>query len=114
MSRKCTCRHCVAPTVQAVVEPVHEPVQLPDRPRPFRVHHDGRTQDCVLHPDGTLTAAIGGEVRRNFMTFDEMRERNWSTAHIEWDPAPRADEPAQAAEAETPEPVQGHLEGLAA
>jgi hypothetical protein len=68
-------------------------VELPDVPTPIRVHNDGRIQDCTLHPDGTLTAVLGGEHRRNMLTFAEMRERNWAGAHIEFDPQPLVEEP---------------------
>lgn len=88
----CTCRHCVAP---AVVEerPAPEPIPLPAVPTLIRVHHDGRTQDCTLYPDGTLTALLGGELRRNFFTLAEMQERNWADAYIEFDPQPLEAEP---------------------
>lgn len=77
-----------------------EPIRLPDLPTPIRVHHDGRTQDCTLHPDGTLTAVLGGELRRNSFTLAEMLERNWAGAHIEVDPAPIAEaEPEPTVEA---------------
>lgn len=90
--RPCTCRHCVAPTV-VEERSAPEPIPLPDRPTLIRVHHDGRTQDCTLHPDGTLTAVLGGELRRNFFTLAEMLERNWEHAFIEVDPQPLAAEP---------------------
>ena len=101
MNGRCTCRHCGVPNPAAVNEQsVPELIELPGQPTPIRVHTPGLPPfDCTLHPDGTLTAVIGGELRRNFMTFDEMRERNWATAHIEFDPAPLADEPEQSAEA---------------
>jgi hypothetical protein len=68
-------------------ETAHEPVELPDRPRPFRVHFpDGRTQDVTLHPDGVMTTVLAGQVLRSLFTFDEMRERNWEHTQIEWDP----------------------------
>jgi hypothetical protein len=88
------CPHCrgkagldEAPAVEA------QPVVLPAVPTPIRVHHDGRPFDCTLHPDGTLTAVLGGELRRNFFTLAEMLERNWAGAHIEFDPQPLAEEP---------------------
>lgn len=95
MSAACKCRHCSTPAAaRPAEEVVHLPVDLPDTPREFRVHHDGRTQDCTLHPDGTMTAVMAGQVLRNALTFDEMRERNWATARIEWDPAPLDEAPA--------------------
>lgn len=103
MSRKCTCRHCETPVGEPAVNgPEQEPIDLPDVPTPIRVHTPGLLPfDCTLHPDGTLTAVLGGALRRNFLTFGEMRERNWATAHIEFDPAPLADEsePEQSAPA---------------
>lgn len=86
--RPCTCRYCATP---AVVEDrtEREPIQLPAVPTPIRVHQPGRPPfDCTLHPDGTLTAVLGGEHRQNCFTFAEMRERNWAGAHIELDPPP--------------------------
>jgi hypothetical protein len=99
MTRACSCRHCTNPAAKVDEQHVPEPIKLPTVPRPIRVHtSDAPPFDCTLHPDGTLTAVMGGEVRRNFLSFAEMRERNWATAHIEWDPAPLADEPAAPAE----------------
>lgn len=90
--RPCTCRYCAAP--DAVEEqPAPEPIRLPDKPTLIRVHHDGRTLDCTLHPDGTLTAVLGGELCRNFFTLAEMQERNWEHAFIEFDPQPLEAEP---------------------
>lgn len=96
--RPCTCRYCTAPA--AVEEqPEPEPIQLPAAPTPIRVHQPDRPPfDCTLHPDGTLTAILGGEHRRNFFTLAEMLERNWAEAHFEFNPAPLA-------EAAEPEPV---------
>jgi hypothetical protein len=75
-------------------ETAHEPVELPDRPRPFRVHFpDGRTQDVTLHPDGVMTTVLAGQVLGSLFTFDEMRERNWEHTQIEWDPPPLPQEP---------------------
>lgn len=91
------CPHCRAkagldaPT--QIATPV-EPITLPDVPTPIRVHSEGLPPfDCTLHPDGTLTAVVGGEPRRNWMSFADMCERNWSSAHIEVDPAPLVEEP---------------------
>jgi hypothetical protein len=98
----CNCRHCKPPT-QAVADEqdVAELIELPDEPTPIRVHTPGlRPFDCTLHPDGTLTAVLGGEVRRNFFTFDDMRERNWAGAHFEFNPPPLSEEPE-------PEPAGG-------
>lgn len=92
------CPHCRAkagldePTEAGAVA---EPIQLPDIPTPIRVHQPDRPPfDCTLHPDGTLTAVLGGEVRQNFFTFDDMRETNWATAHFEFNPPPLVEEPA--------------------
>ncbi|NUQ95364.1 MAG: hypothetical protein HOY79_01945 [Streptomyces sp.] len=61
--------------------------------------------DCTLHPDGTLTRiAVNGELQRNFMTFEDMRERNWRHARIEFNPGPLP-EPASG-----PTAVQGVIE----
>jgi hypothetical protein len=100
MTRRCTCRHCTAPAaVEAPATP--EPIDLPALPTPIRVHTPGLPPfDCTLHPDGTLTAVLGGEERRNSLSFAEMRERNWATAHVEFDPAPLADEPEREPSAE--------------
>lgn len=88
MNRKCTCHHCTTPAAAAeLAEP--QPIDLPAEPAPIRVHTaDCAPFDCTLHPDGTLTAVFGGEVRRNFLTLAEMRERNWARAFIEFHPAP--------------------------
>jgi hypothetical protein len=68
---------------------------LPQLPTPLRVHTTDRPPfDCILHPDGTLTAVLDGELRRNFLTFADMCERNWAGAHFELNPAPLVDEPA--------------------
>lgn len=75
-------------------DPRPEPIALPAEPTPIRVHTDGLPPfDCTLHPDGTLTAVVGGEVRRNFMSFAEMRERNWTRSRIEFHPGPLDTEP---------------------
>jgi hypothetical protein len=93
MTGPCTCRHCASPAAEELPA-VQEPIVLPDEPTPIRVHTpDARPFDCTLHPDGTLTAVLGGEERRNFLTFAEMRERNWADAHIEFDPQPLVEEP---------------------
>ncbi|MFF8610852.1 hypothetical protein ACF06X_33640 [Streptomyces sp. NPDC015346] len=108
MNKRCFCRHC-KPTVQAAAEApvVHEPIQLPDSARPFRVHHDGRTQDCTLHPDGRLTMTAADQEWVSALSFDEMRVRNWADAHIEWDPTPlETPEP----EPEAEQPVQAALD----
>lgn len=97
-TQPCTCRHCATPAA-AENHPEPEPIQLPATPTPIRVHRDGHTQDCTLHPDGTLTTVIGGQPYRNLLTFAEMRERNWQAARIEFDPGPLADEPEPEAEA---------------
>ena len=98
------CPHCR--TKQAgpgeAPETVEQDIALPDVPTPIRVHTAGTPPfDCTLHPDGTLTAVMGGEVRRNFFTLADMRETNWAGAHIEFDPPPLVTEPepVQAVEA---------------
>lgn len=96
MTGPCGCRHCAAPTVAAVAAPTaHEPVQLPDEPRPFRVHTPGfPPQDCLLHPDGRMSMQAGSQTLWSMVSFDDMREMNWATARIEWDPAPLPETPA--------------------
>lgn len=89
MTGPCDCRHCTTPA--ATVETPHEPerIELPTEPTPIRVYTaDASPFDCTLHPDGTLTAVFGGEVRRNFMTFADMRERGWKHARIAFNPPP--------------------------
>ncbi|MBE4758355.1 hypothetical protein PV383_19865 [Streptomyces caniscabiei] len=87
------CPHCRAKAgldsrQAGTAEPFTMP-ELPGVPTLIRVHTaDGKPFDCTLHPDGTLTAVIGGEVRRNFLSFADMCERNWAAAHFEWDPQP--------------------------
>lgn len=77
----------------AATDVVVQEIALPDVPTPIRVHQPGRTPfDCTLHPDGTLTAVMGGEVRRNLLSFADMRERNWAGAHFEVDPPPLVEE----------------------
>lgn len=90
------CRCCTGPAAAETQEP--EPIALPDRPTPIRVHTEGRPPfDCTLHPDGTLTAMFGGELRRNFMSFDDMRDRDWAGARIEFNPPALDNEPEEAA-----------------
>ncbi|MFE0699148.1 hypothetical protein [Streptomyces sp. NPDC058872] len=102
----CKCLRCRTTDQPAEAPVVHEPVTLPDQPRPFRVHHpEGRTQDCTLHPDGHLTTVMAGQQWVSALDFDEMRATSWERAHIEWDPAPLLD-PAPTPE---PEPVQAAL-----
>jgi hypothetical protein len=92
-----TCPHCRAKraednTPSAPAEP--QRIDLPTAPTPIRVHTPGRPPlDCNLHPDGTLTAVIVGELRRNSFTLAEMLERNWAGAHVEFDPPPLPEEP---------------------
>lgn len=95
------CPHCRAKAgldgAAVEVEPIAMP-DLPDRPTPIRVHTADRAPfDCTLHPDGTLTAVVGGEVRRNFLSFAAMCEQNWAGAHFEVDPPPLP-EPSPAVE----------------
>lgn len=103
MASACSCRHCKPAAPTATEQPTaHPPIELPDQPRTFRVHHDGRTQDCTLHPDGRLTMTAAGQEWVSALTFDEMRERNWAGAHIEWDPAPLESPPEPAVPAYEP------------
>lgn len=95
------CPHCRAqagldaPGVEAAPVP-----DLPAAPTLLRVHTVGRAPfDCTLHPDGTLTAVLGGEVRRNALTFADMCERNWAGAHFELNPPPLPDEETEAEQA---------------
>lgn len=105
----CTCRHCKpAETVTTDDVKGHPPVPLPDAPCPFRVHHDGRVLDCVLHPDGIMTAVFMGQQYKSLLSFDAMRERNWFTAHIEWEPA--APDPIGAPSQEGAEDDAGQLD----
>ncbi|MDH6224321.1 hypothetical protein [Streptomyces sp. MJP52] len=106
MNRRCICRHCAAPVPAATEQVEHPPVELPDRPRPFRVHNGGRTQDCVLHPDGRMTMRVGDGELVSALSFDAMRERNWEHAVIEWDPDPL---PATPEPGPTDEAVQESL-----
>ena len=93
MTGPCDCRHCTAPSPAAVETAEPEPIGLPDEPTLIRVHTaDMAPMDCTLHPDGTLTAMFGGELRRNFVTFADMRETNWRHARIELNPRPLPDE----------------------
>lgn len=108
MSGPCDCRHCQPTTPAAVAPAVPEAIELPAEPTPIRVHTaDFPPFDCTLHPDGTLTAVLGGELRRNFMTFADMRERAWATARIESGPPPLDVEPEPERVPAQPEPVQG-------
>lgn len=108
MSGPCDCRHCKPTTQAATVPAASEPIELPAEPTLIRVHTaDFPPMDCTLHPDGTLTRIdANGELRRNFMTFADMRERGWATAHIEFDPAPLPVEPEPEPATVQPEPVQ--------
>ncbi|MEW1867013.1 hypothetical protein AB0420_02245 [Streptomyces caelestis] len=105
-TRQCTCRHCTTPAAEVTAPRRPEPIELPMEPRPIRVHSAGRPpMDCTLHPDGTLTAVIGGELLRNRLTLAEMRERNWAGAHIEFDPEPLNEEPETETAAEAVQEV---------
>ncbi|MFE2297959.1 hypothetical protein ACFXAW_07160 [Streptomyces sp. NPDC059445] len=94
-THKDRCPHCRAKAGlngQPVV--VVQEIDLPDLPTPIRVHNgDMPPFDCTLHPDGTLTAVLGGEQRRNALGFAAMRERNWIDAHFEINPEPLPAEP---------------------
>lgn len=99
MTGPCDCRHCKAPALAAVEEMAHEPVQLPTEARLFRVHTPGLPpQDCVLHPDGRMSMEAGGQTLWSMVSFDDMREMNWRASHIEWDPAPLAEDPEPSAQ----------------
>jgi hypothetical protein len=89
-----TCVHCAKTDTAAGEEQkaTPEPIQLPDVPRLIRVHTpDRKPFDCTVHPDGTLTAVIMGRPHRNLMSFADMIATDWSSSHIEWDPAPLED-----------------------
>lgn len=91
-----TCPHCRAKAGldEASEASAREPIRLPEIPTPIRVHTPGRAPfDCTLHPDGTLTAVLGGELRRNAFTFAEMLATSWADSHIEFNPTPLAEEP---------------------
>lgn len=101
MSGRCDCRQCAAPAAETVAQEQRQ-IELPAEPTPIRVHTPGlRPQDCTLHPDGTLTAVRHGQLYRNLLSFDDMRERNWKHARIEFNPPPlpSAPEPEQGPEA---------------
>ncbi|MGW2720813.1 hypothetical protein [Streptomyces sp. NPDC001492] len=101
------CPHCrgkagldETPTVEA------REITLPAVPTAIRVHQSDQPPfDCTLHPDGTLTAVLAGELRRNHFTLAEMCERNWAGAHIEFDPPPLIEEPE-------PEPAPAVVQGV--
>lgn len=107
MAGPCDCRHCKAPAAEETPA-APEPIELPAEPTPIRVHTADRAPfDCVLHPDGTLTRVdANGELRRNFLTFADMRERGWATARIEFNPPPLPEEPEPETVPTPPEPVQ--------
>ncbi|GFH34328.1 hypothetical protein [Streptomyces pacificus] len=108
MTSRCTCRHCTPQATEPEQAPTfHKPVILPTKPRRFRIHHDGRTQDCTLHPDGRLTMTAAGQLWVSALSFDEMRDRNWATAHVEWDPAEESPEPPKPVP--QPDAVQAEL-----
>lgn len=97
MSHGHACAHCTSPAAEAEEQLVQEPVCLPDKPTPIRVHSPGlRPLDCTLHPDGRMTMQVGSQVLASMLGFDEMRQTSWAAARIEWDPAALA----------KPEPVQ--------
>lgn len=74
--------------------------------RPFRVHlANGRTQDCVLHPDGRMTMEAAGQTLVSLPSFEDMLDMNWADARIEWNPAPAEPDTTQ------PEPSQLGLPG---
>lgn len=93
------CPHCRAKAGSEAAQTVtHEPItaaQLPERPRPFRIHYpDGHVRDYTLHPDGHLTLTAAGQVLATSLSFTFMAETSWADAHIEWDPQLLPDEPA--------------------
>jgi hypothetical protein len=108
VSGPCECRHCQPTTPAAVTSAVPEPIELPARPTPIRVHtQDFPPMDCTLHPDGTLTrTGVNGEPQRNLMSFADMRERGWAMACIEFNPPPLPEEPEPEPVPVAPEPVQ--------
>lgn len=104
MSSACTCPYCAKPTGRRApgAPPAHPPVELPGRPRRFRVHApDGALQDCTLHPDGRMTTVMAGQLWVSGLSFDDMRTMNWADARIEWAP----EEPAPGAPALPPTPA---------
>ncbi|MDH6435578.1 hypothetical protein M2158_004055 [Streptomyces sp. SAI-144] len=99
MSGPCDCLHCTSPAAEAEVPREPEQIVLPDRPTPIRVHTaDAPPFDCVLYPDGSLTAVINGQRLRNMLTLADMLDMNWSGALVEFNPAPLPEDSA-------PEPV---------
>ncbi|MER5302242.1 hypothetical protein ABT039_22665 [Streptomyces lasiicapitis] len=109
MSGGHSCVHCRTPTAEPSPEPArHAPVQLPSRPRRFRVHSPGRApQDCTLHPSGTITRVMAGQLWVSGLSFDDMLERDWAAARIEWDP----DEPQPGDPARPPAPTYEETPG---
>lgn len=94
MAGPCKCTHCRGPAAGAEAASEPQVIALPAKPTPIRVHTaHAAPLDCVLHPDGSLTARMGGEVRRNFLSFADMRERNWADARIEFNPGPLSEPP---------------------
>ncbi|MFF2612332.1 hypothetical protein [Kitasatospora sp. NPDC058046] len=61
---------------------------LPEGTRRFRVHSadGGPAVDCHLWPCGKLTMDMFGQRLRSGFSLDEMLERNWENARIEWEP----------------------------
>lgn len=85
----CGCPYCKPKQATTPAPAAREPIPLPARPTPIRVHHPGRPpQDCTLHPDGTLTAVLAGRPHRSALSFDDMLSTNWADARIELNPAP--------------------------
>lgn len=73
-------------------------VELPDQPRPFRVHKPpAEPQDCVLHPDGRMSMELCGQTLWSALSLEDMLQMNWEDAEIEWDPSPLPAEPEPAA-----------------
>jgi hypothetical protein len=84
------CAHCAAQATED--QPPPAPIELPDAPNAIRVHTPGKPpQDCTLHPDGTLTMVINGQLYRSALTFADMLAMNWTASRIEMDPRPLED-----------------------
>lgn len=111
MSAGHTCKYCADQETAGEGAPVTEPapatVELPTVPRRFFVHFaDGHVQDCTLHPDGTLTAAMVGQTWRSGLSYEEMHAfGGWAGTRIEWDPAGEPPGPEHAVPVLAPPPA---------
>ncbi|MGA5182927.1 hypothetical protein [Streptomyces pseudogriseolus] len=86
---KCGCSYCKPKQTFTPAPAAREPIPLPDRPTPIRVHSPGRPpMDCTLHPDGSLTAVLAGRPHRSALPFHDMLDTSWKDARIELNPAP--------------------------